>query len=119
MRLKNTSRIAALLLIICAAVFLFAGCNSKTAAAAAKGSDTVEKSNGQRNGRMDSAAMEARYEAALGSLVADGTLTQDQSDQVLAEITKGMPQPGSQNAAQDAKPDFESQRQIQSQDQSG
>jgi len=71
--MKRSRRITTILVMCTMATVLFAGCGSKTA--------SVATTNRQ-------AGMKTTYTNILKALVADKTITQDQSDKVLAELTK-------------------------------
>lgn len=62
------------------------GCSSKSASANTNTSSNTNQTQKRRN--FDPSAMKTRYETVLKELVADKTITQDQSDKIIAEITK-------------------------------
>lgn len=88
------NRVSFVLIIICIITMSFMGCKSKTKENV---QNTQERSNqNSQNRKFDPQAMRDRYESVLKELVADGTITQAQSDKVLVYLTNNMPKPGTE-----------------------
>jgi len=97
--MKNAKKITSILIIASITMVMLAGCSSKKSDTATTG---TKGQFGNRN--FDPATIKTRYEDALKPLVTAGTITQDQSDKVIAEVTKNMQQPGSQGSNGTGKP---------------
>lgn len=79
-------KLISILIVASISIAALSGCSSKSASANAN----TPSNNNQRQMRrnFNPSAMKARYETVLKELVADKTITQDQSDKIIAEITK-------------------------------
>ena len=101
-RLKNVQKTLVIILTISMITVLFAGCGSSSTSTQTK-SQRKTQTNGKSQGKgsVDPAAMKTRYETALKELVSNKTITQAQSDKVLAALTSNVPkkaQGGTQNS---------------------
>ena len=89
------------LVTICMMTFLLAGCGSASSKTQSQGQTQNGKSRGR--GSFNLSAMKTRYETALKELVSNRTITQAQSDKVLAALTVNVPkntQGGTKNSQQ-------------------
>lgn len=69
-------------------VSLLAGCSSSKTASSTDSSKATSSSTNKTHKKFNPSAMKTRYETVLKELVADKTITQDQSDKIIAEISK-------------------------------
>ena len=99
--MKNAKKITMILIAATMTMGLFVGCSSKASDTSATTNQQVAASGTNR--KFDPAAMKKNYEDALKALVTAGTITQDQSDKVLAEVTKNVPKAGSQDKTQSSQ----------------
>ena len=88
--MKVSKKITSLLVIASISITVLVGCSSKSADTNAETSNNKQPfANGQaRNRNFDPVAMKTLYSNVLKSLVTAKTITQLQSDKVLAEETK-------------------------------
>lgn len=94
-KMKNTKKVTLLLLLASIFILQFTGCGSQSSAGTSEPQQSA--AFGQHaNMPFDPAALKQSYEPALKELVSAGTITQDQADKVLAELTNSSPQAGNQ-----------------------
>ena len=87
--MKNAKKITSLLTVAAITMAMFVGCSSnKTNATSTTTSTTQAASNTKKN---DSTTMKTIYTNVLKTLVTNKTITQAQSDKVLAVVVKDMP----------------------------
>jgi len=87
--MKNAKKITSILIVATITMGMFVGCGSKTTADA---STTTQMTGAtQKN---DSSTMKTTNSTVLKALVTDKTITQVQSDKVLALVSKAMPTGG-------------------------
>ena len=79
-------KLISILIVASISIAALSGCSSKSATANANASSNTNQTQKRRN--FDPSAMKTRYETVLKELVSDKTITQDQSDKIIAEITK-------------------------------
>lgn len=87
--MKNAKKITSILIVATITMGMFVGCGSKTTADASTTTQTTGAI--QKN---DSSTMKTTYSTVLKALVTDKTITQVQSDKVLALVSKAMPTGG-------------------------
>jgi len=93
--MKNAKKITSILIVTSMAITMFVGCSSKNADTSAKTTTTSAQpiATGQAlNKKFDPVAMKTLYSNVLKSLVTAKTITQLQSDKVLAAETRNAPQ---------------------------
>jgi|GEM_PF-1028427 len=87
--MKNAKKITSILTVAAITMAMFVGCSSnKTNANSTTTSTTQVASNTKKN---DSTTMKTIYTNVLKTLVTNKTITQAQSDKVLAVVVKDMP----------------------------
>lgn len=79
-------KLISILIVAGISITALSGCSSKSASANTNTSSNTNQTQKRRN--FDPSAMKTRYENVLKELVSDKTITQDQSDKIIAEITK-------------------------------
>lgn len=79
-------KLISILIATSISITALSGCSSKSASANSNTASNTNQAQKRRN--FDPSAMKTRYETILKGLVADKTITQDQSDKIIAEITK-------------------------------
>lgn len=79
-------KLISILIVASISIAALSGCSSKSASANANTSSNSNQTQKHKN--FDPSAMKTRYETVLKELVTDKTITQDQSDKIIAEITK-------------------------------
>lgn len=87
--MKNARKITSVLIVATITMGMFVGCGSKTTADASTTTQTTGVT--QKN---DSSTMKTTYLTVLKALVTNKTITQVQSDKVLALVSKAMPKGG-------------------------
>lgn len=84
----KTKKLTSILLATAISVVMLTGCSFNKANSSTDSSKAAASSSNKTHRNFDPSAMKARYETVLKELVADKTITQDQSDKIIAEITK-------------------------------
>lgn len=87
--MKNVKKITSILIVSSMAITMFVGCGSKSANTSDQTTDNTQSTQ-KGNKRFDPTAMKTLYSSALKSLVSAKTITQSQSDKVLAVETKNV-----------------------------
>ncbi|MBU3179574.1 hypothetical protein [Clostridium psychrophilum] len=98
--MKKTKKITSILMAATITMGMLVGCGSKTTAASTTTSTTTPKASTNKG---DSTAMKTTYTNVLKALVVAKTITQVQSDKVLAVLVKATP-PGGGSQADGKKP---------------
>ena len=93
--MKNTKKITSILIVAIITMGMLVGCGSKTTATTTATAATAQKH--------DSSAMKTTYSTVLKALVTDKTITQVQSDKVLALVVKDIPTGGGRPSGTDKK----------------
>ncbi|MGV8981588.1 hypothetical protein [Clostridium sp.] len=90
--MKNVKKITSILMAASITMILFSACSSKTADTTSTTTETTavttDASKTADNKRNDPTAMKTTYTNVLRALVTDSTITQVQSDKVLAIVVK-------------------------------
>ena len=87
--MKNAKKITSILIITSMAITMFVGCSSKSASTSAQAT-TTSQSTQTGNKNFDPTAMKTLYSNVLKPLVTAKTITQSQSDKILAAETKNV-----------------------------
>lgn len=80
--INKMKKLISILIVASISIAALSGCSSKAANAASNNNKTQMRRN------FNPSAMKTRYETVLKELVSNKTITQDQSDKIIAEITK-------------------------------
>ncbi|MDF2678440.1 MAG: hypothetical protein K0Q97_2792 [Bacillota bacterium] len=83
--LKNLNKAVVILLAFTMSMFLFAGCQGKSATSS---QNSTQNSAGGK--KFDKNATKQNYQNKLQALVKDSTITQDQSNKILDKLTTNM-----------------------------
>ena len=83
--INDMKKLISILIVASISITALSGCSSKSASANA---NTSSNNKTQMRRNFDPSAIKTRYETVLKELVSDKTITQDQSDKIIAEITK-------------------------------
>lgn len=83
--INDMKKLISILIVASISITALSGCSSKSASANA---NTSSSNKTQMHKNFDPSAIKTRYETVLKELVSDKTITQDQSDKIIAEITK-------------------------------
>ena len=94
--MKKTKKITSILMVVTIAMGMLVGCGSKTTTAASTTTSTTTPKESTNKG--DSTAMKTTYTNVLKALVVAKTITQVQSDKVLAVLVKAIPSGGGSQA---------------------
>lgn len=98
MKRSNIKKLMSIFIAASISIIALTGCSSNKISST---SSTTSSNNGHAhnkgNRKFNPSAMKTRYETVLKELVADKTITQDQSDKILAEVTQNINKPRQQN----------------------
>ncbi|MBX4267424.1 hypothetical protein [Clostridium estertheticum] len=91
--MKNAKKITSILIAASITMAMFVGCGSKTIASTtiSTAATTATASTTTETAKPDSSIMKTTYTTVLKALVTDKTITQVQSDKVIAVVEKAMP----------------------------
>lgn len=103
MKRSNIKKLMSIFIAASISIIALTGCSSnKTSSTSSATSSNNGHAHNKGNRNFNPSAMKTRYETVLKELVADKTITQDQSDKILAEVTQNMNKPRQQNSNQNS-----------------
>lgn len=104
MKRSNIKKLMSIFLAASISIIALTGCSSnKTSSTSSATASSNGYAHNKGNRNFNPSAMKTRYETVLKGLVADKTITQDQSDKILAEVTQNMNKPRQQNSNQNSQ----------------
>ncbi|MBU3154380.1 hypothetical protein [Clostridium estertheticum] len=89
--MKNAKKITSILIASSITMAMFVGCGSKTTASTTAATTTTAVTTTTETTKPDTSTMKTTYTTVLKALVTDKTITQSQSDKVLAVVAKARP----------------------------